>query len=285
VAVLARQALAALADRRAAARRAGALMQAIVYLLCAVAVLFSLQSLVLLAYGVPLRFTFGTRNSEPRSLRIVLKVVLQTTLIGSIVLYPYLRGSSLAAYYGARLPWHRAREFLYGEVVALAVLGFVFALELATGGIRWKVRYPAGKALARSSQAALSSLTVVAVEEPLFRGILLQSLLGVLPVWAAIGSSAALFSAAHFIRKTRTYWPAVGLAVLAVWLGVAYYKTQSLWLPMGLHSGGILAIGVHRCFVEYRGRALFVGTQTYPIAGLGAIALMLLGAAVTWSVW
>ena len=258
-------------------------METIAFLVCVVAVLFSLHGLALLVYRVPRRWTFDTRSSEPRSLRIVLKIILQATLIGSILLFPYLRRSTPGAYYGALLSWRRVPEFLHGAAIGLAVLGVVFATELATGGIRWKVRYPAGKALARSSRAALSALTVVAVEEPLFRGIVLQSLLDAAPVWAAIALSAVLFSAAHFIRKTRTYWPAVGLAVLAVWLGIAYYKTQALWLPMGLHSGGILAIGVHRCFVEYRGHELFVGTPTYPIAGLVAIALMALGAVATWS--
>ena len=258
-------------------------METIAFLVGVVAELFSLHGLALLVYRVPLRWTFGTRSSEPRSLRIVLKIILQATLIGSILLFPYLRRSTPGAYYGARLSWHRAPEFLYGAAIGLAGFGVVFATGLALGGIRWKVRYPAGKALARSSRSALSSLTVVAVEEPLFRGIVLDSLLDAAPVWAAIALSAVLFSAAHFIRKTRTYWPAVGLAVLAVWLGIAYYKTQGLWLPMGLHSGGILAIGVHRCFVEYRGHELFVGTQTYPIAGLVGIALMVVGAVATWS--
>ena len=260
-------------------------METIAFLVGVPAVLFALQGLALLVYRVPLRWTFGARNSEPRSLRIVLKIILQATLIGSILLFPYLRRSTPGAYYGPLLAWHRAPEFLYGEAIGLAVLGVVFATGLATGGIRWKVRYPAGKALARSSRSALSSLTVVAIEEPLFRGIVLQSLLDAAPVWAAIALSAVLFSAVHFIRKTRTYWPAVGLAVLGVWLGIAYYKTQGLWLPMGLHSGGILAVGVHRCFVEYRGHELFVGTQTYPIAGLVAIALMVVGAVATWSLF
>jgi hypothetical protein len=257
-------------------------MSVMLYLAGVIAVLFGLQTVLLLAYGEPLRWTFGVRQGQPRSLRIALKVVLQATLIASILLYPYLHGSTPVAYYGGLLPRGRAREFLYGEVIALALLSIVFALELATGGVQWRVRYPAGTALARSARSALSSLTVVAVEEPFFRGIVLASLLAALPAWPAIALSAVLFSLAHFIRKTRTYWPAVGLAVLGLWLGIAFYKTQSLWLPMGLHSGGILAIGVHRCFLDYLGRPVLVGTQTYPIAGLGAIALMLLGASVTW---
>ena len=258
-------------------------MWVILYLGGVIAVLLCLQSVLLLAYRAPLQWTFGVRAGQPKSLRIALKTILQSTLIGSILLYPYLRQTTPGAYYGALLPRHRAPEFLYGEAIALGLLAVVFTVELAAGGIRWRVRYPAGTVLARSARSALSSLTVVAIEEPLFRGIVLQSLLTAAPPWAAIGLSAGLFSAAHFIRKARTYWPAVGLAVLGLWLAIAYYKTQSLWLPMGLHSGGILAIGVHRCFIEYQGRELLVGTQTYPIAGLGAIALMLLGAAATWS--
>lgn len=258
-------------------------MSAILYVIGVVAVLLGLQAIVLRAYGEPVQWTLAVRAGQARSQRILLKVILQLTLVGAILLYPHLRGTTVAAYYGAMLPRQRAWDFLYGELIALAVLGSVLVAELAAGGIRWRVRYPAAKALARSSRSALSSLTVVAVEEPFFRGIVLHGLLAVMPVWPAITLGAVVFSAAHFIRKTRTYWPALGLAVLGLWLGVAYYKTQSLWLPMGLHSGGILLIGVHRCFVEYRAGEVLVGNSTYPIAGLGAIALMLVGAAATWS--
>src|SRR5438552_4787943 len=169
-------------------------MSVILYLVGVIAVLFCLQNALLLAYGEPLRWTFGVRPGQPRSLRIALKAILQATLIGAILVYPYLHGATPISYYGALLPRGRAVEFLYGEAIGLGVLALVFTVELATGGIRWRVRYPARTALARSARSALSSLTVVAVEEPFFRGIVLQSLLGAAPVWAAIGGSAALFS-------------------------------------------------------------------------------------------
>ena len=86
----------------------------------------------------------------------------------------------------------------------------------------------------------------------------------------------------HFIRRVKTYWPAVGLAVLGLWLGVGYYKTGNLWLSMGLHSGGVLSIGIHRCFLNYKGPAWLVGTQAFPIAGLVAIIVMLVGTVITW---
>ena len=77
-------------------------------------------------------------------------------------------------------------------------------------------------------------------------------------------------------------WRARVQARRGIWLGVAYYKTGNLWLPMGLHSGGILSIGVHRCFLNYKGPEWLVGTQTFPIAGAVSIAVMLAGTAITW---
>src|SRR5262249_34401756 len=129
----------------------------------------------------------------------------------------------------------------------------------------------------------LSCVTVVAVEEPFFRGILLRGMLTWLPVVPAIGISAALFSAAHFLRRHQETWAAVGLFVLGVPLGVAYYVTGSLWLPMGLHSGGVLAIQLHRLFVaRYRGPAWLTGTRDFPVAGVAVITLML---ATTLGIW
>lgn len=201
-------------------------------------------------------------------------------------------GSDPGRYYGPLLPPGKAHFFLYGEVIALLLLSAIYGIEVLGGWLYWKPRWPAKKAATKSTLSALSSLTVVAVEEPFFRGIILQYLLyAAAPAaglalktspWVAIPLSAVLFSAAHFIRKVRTYWPAVGLAVLGLWLGVAFYKTGDLWLSMGLHSGGILSIGVHRCFLNYRGPEWLVGTQTFPIAGAVAMAVMLVGTAITW---
>ena len=123
-------------------------------------------------------------------------------------------------------------------------------------------------------------------------------LLPVVPLWVAgegklaAGATTGVLMLTTIVTQLAVPWLvarfgyrvvlAVGLAVLGLWLGVAFYKTNALWLPMGLHSGGILAIGVHRCFTNYRGPAMLVGTQTFPIAGLISIVIMLIGSAVTW---
>lgn len=267
-------------------------MWVIGYLFGIVALLLVLQAVVLRAFRQPLQWTFGASSDQPKSLRLALKGVLQTTLIGSIFVFPYLVGSTPGRYYGPVFAGEKAIQFLYGEGIALVLLSLIFGVELVGGWIIYKKRYTARKALTKSTLSALSSLTVVSVEEPIFRAVVLQYLLyaappalALAPVLSpaiAIPLSAILFSAAHFIRKVSTYWPSVGLAVLGLWLGVAYYKTGALWLPMGLHSGGILAIGIHRCFTNYRGPAWLIGTQTFPIAGMISIVIMLIGTAVTW---
>jgi len=257
-------------------------MWIILYLAAILALLLALQSLVLIAFKEPLQWTFGARSRQPKTLKLALKLVLQSTLIGSIFLFPFLVGSTPGAYYGPHIPADKMHYFLYGQAIALVLMGVIFGIELACGWIYYKPNFPARKAFSKIAFSALSSFTVVAVEEPFFRGIILQTLLGAVAPGAAIFVGAVLFSAAHYIRRVRTYWPSVGLAVLGLWLGTAYYRTGNFWFCMGLHSGGILAIGIHRCYLNYRAPAWLVGTQTYPIAGAIAIAVMLVGTALTW---
>jgi membrane protease YdiL (CAAX protease family) len=261
-------------------------MWVIGYLGAILLLLLSLQTLVLLAFNEPLQWTFGANSKQPKSLKLALKIVLQSTLIGSLVFFPFLVHSTPVAYYGKLLPLETFRNFVYGEAIALALMAVILGIETACGWLYWKPRWTAQKAFSKSGFSALSSLTVVTIEEPFFRGIILQTFIASAVPWGiAVPLSAVLFSAAHFIRKVKTYWPAVGLAVLGLWLGVAYVKTGDLWLSMGLHSGGILAIGIHRCFLNYKGPEWLVGTQTFPIAGAMSMAVILVGTAITWFVF
>lgn len=57
--------------------------------------------------------------------------------------------------------------------------------------------------LEKSSIAVLLSLLVSLIEEPLFRGILLASLLKKMPLPAAVVVSSAYYASLHFIKSTR----------------------------------------------------------------------------------
>jgi hypothetical protein len=80
-------------------------------------------------------------------------------------------------------------------------------------------------------------------EEVLFRGYPLQTLMRSLPAVAAIIVSAALFSLAHSRNPSQTVLAPINTFLAGAWLGVAYFKTRSLWFPTGLHIGWNWAMG------------------------------------------
>ncbi len=273
-------------------------MWAIAYLLAVLAVVIGVQNLVRLSFRVPLAWSLTWISGQPRALKYSLKAVLHAGIIGSLLLFPHLHGRDLASYYAPLFPAEQRHLYTVGLVFSILGLCLIYALGMGGGWTFYKARWSPQERLRKSALSALSSLTVSVFEEAFFRAVLLQYLLfaappgsaaapGSLPPLVAIPLSAAVFSAAHFIKRVPTYWPAVGLALLGLWLGVAYYKTGSLWLSIGLHAGGILSIGVHRCFIEYREKQSgkyqwLVGTQTYPIAGIIAMTVMVGGAVATW---
>jgi hypothetical protein len=54
-------------------------------------------------------------------------------------------------------------------------------------------------------------------------------------VWPAIIGTSILFGAGHFWNPAAS-WISVANTILAgIWFGVAYMKTRTLWLPIGMH--------------------------------------------------
>ncbi len=113
-----------------------------------------------------------------------------------------------------------------------------------------------------------TAVIVPLIEESLFRGLFLGVLLRDLRPWPANLLSAAIFSIVHFLKApdqttTTVHWSSgfVSLAhsfdqfrepmlvlggfttlfVIGIVLAQARLSTRSLWLPIGLHAGWILA--------------------------------------------
>ncbi|PWK53826.1 CPBP family intramembrane glutamic endopeptidase [Pleionea mediterranea] len=83
--------------------------------------------------------------------------------------------------------------------------------------------------------------TTALYEELLFRGFLFQRLMKGIGVFAAQGLLAILFAVGHWGNPGMdgvTQWIAsIDLALAAILFGLAYIRTQSLALPIGLHFG------------------------------------------------
>ncbi|PSL50994.1 hypothetical protein B0H94_102271 [Salsuginibacillus halophilus] len=72
-------------------------------------------------------------------------------------------------------------------------------------------------------------------EEILFRGMLLGSLLFVLPAWAALGISSLLFFMLHIPQYKGSLWMHASVLCMGFLLGLLFLWTENLWMPIAAH--------------------------------------------------
>lgn len=149
----------------------------------------------------------------------------------------------------------------------------------------------------------LPMLAAVALEEYLFRALLLRWLWRYLGLKAALFVSAAVFGALHAFneRPPRLSWAAFGAAAAGLALGAAYASTGSLVHAIGVHFGWnyvqwsvlgypLYGFGVEGWFVTrpVAGRPEWLtGGRMGPEASVLAIVAMLAaaGAYSLWFIW
>ena len=86
-------------------------------------------------------------------------------------------------------------------------------------------------------------LTAAAAEEVAFRGYPFQTLVQATGKWAAVLLMSALFGALHLTNPDASLWSMLNTMLIGVLLCVAYLRSKSLWLPIGVHFGWNLGLG------------------------------------------
>lgn len=132
-----------------------------------------------------------------------------------------------------------------------------------------------------------------AFEELLFRGYPFQLIWKRLGLPVALGLSAGLFALAHLGNPELTPLAFVNLALAGLLLALAYVRTRSLWLPIGVHAGWnwVLAVpldqpvsgfvfGMPGYDVVETGPDLFTGGAFGPEGGL--VVTGVTAAAIAW---
>lgn len=227
-------------------------------------------------------------------------------LIAAVVLlWPFLRVSQVHGLRDLDLapnPWP-GRDFIAGFFVAIGPLLCCGAVLLAFRF--YSVRHTI--AVHALSKTVLAGIFVPFIEEPLFRGLILGLLLRTGWRKMSILATSAFFAAVHFFRSaeqasTSVTWtsgfqaiadsfspfahplsilPAFATLFLIGWiLADARVRTRSLWLPIGLHAGWILASGTFNAVARrqidifpWLGQIWLVGIV--PI-GIGALTWLLM---------
>jgi membrane protease YdiL (CAAX protease family) len=149
------------------------------------------------------------------------------------------------------LGWWRHRGWLrdlwLGSLFGGASLALAALVASVAGGFHFSFAPEGfGAAFAKTFLGAVVVyLLLAAAEEILFRGYPLQTLMRSLPFAVALIPSSALFAVAH-LGNPNVRIPVftfINTALAGVWLAVAYWRTRSLWLPLGLHWSWNWAMG------------------------------------------
>jgi membrane protease YdiL (CAAX protease family) len=135
------------------------------------------------------------------------------------------------------------RDWLIGSLFGAATLILAALVATAFGGFKFALSgahaFPAvGVTLFLS---LLIFIFAAASEEALFRGYPLQTLTRAQLIWLGIAITSLLFALVHQgnpnqdTSKIIRLMAFINTALAGVWLAVAYLRTRSLWLPLGLH--------------------------------------------------
>lgn len=149
-----------------------------------------------------------------------------------------LRRQSLAGV-GLRFDAQWLRQVLAGIAFGGAQMLLVALLIYATGAVRFSLD-PAG-GLAALALGAWTFAWVALLEELLFRGFIFQRMVDGIGAPAALLLMAVVFAAAHWgnpgMEGATEAWASIDLVLAGMLLGLAYVRTGSLALPIGLHFG------------------------------------------------
>jgi len=260
-------------------------MRAAVLLLSIPAIMWLTQSILLWRAGLPQQWRISSTRLPARFKRIN-RIVTKVTFVAVLLGYALWRGESPLACYGRYLPGGaRPLEMLYGACAGILCLAALYLAWTLTDNVRFAIRHPLRKLAARWLGAVFTAVLIALVEELLFRAMLLAELLETLPVGAALTLGVLAFAGGHYVRGVKRYWTFPGHVMLGVLLCVTFYRTHAIWLPMGVHAGGVLMLMGVRPVIRYVGPAWLVGASIFPYAGVqGALALMALTAPL-WHVY
>lgn len=180
---------------------------------------------------------------------LVLEIVFKSGL-----LVIALGAGFLCAHFIEDLPWrslgasfHKGwfRDLFIGSVVGFACLAVSVAIAFGGRGLSFSLNHIELTSLLRSMIGSGVMLLVAAfAEEAMFRGYALQTLARAKLAWLGVALTLALFGIAHLTNPNVVPgFTLTNTALAGLWLAVAYLRTRSLWLPLGVHWGWNWALG------------------------------------------
>lgn len=179
------------------------------------------------------------------------------------------------------------RRILEGMGVGVAALGTVYGSAMALGWVQFAA--PAAWPPHLLVSALLAGLFIGLVEEGVFRGVLLGTLLRDTPAPVAIGISAMVYALVHFIRPgvnvVASLFPFLGLWMTGVLLGYAAWSRRTLWSSAAIHGTWVCFITLSSQLNLWRyaeATVLWTGNGYPSSGGLTMLAILVALAYFRW---
>lgn len=153
------------------------------------------------------------------------------SVLTATLLVESLRASSKLYYFGLNFDEYALRDVFLGLGIVI-VSGFLAAVSYFGTGSGIIGFAPDFAGLGR---LLLLFLPAVLAEEIFFRGVIFQAIEQRRGAGPAILITGILFGAAHLPNAGITALGFVNIFLAGLLLGIMYYKTRSLWLPISYH--------------------------------------------------
>jgi membrane protease YdiL (CAAX protease family) len=129
------------------------------------------------------------------------------------------------------------RNLALGSLLGAASLLLAALITAVTRGNQFKIDPAGAGSITRTLTLSLGIFVfAAAAEEILFRGYPLQTLTRANLAWLGILLTSVPFATVHLNNPHAVPgFTFINTALAGVWLAVAYLRTRSLWLPLGLH--------------------------------------------------
>lgn len=160
----------------------------------------------------------------------------------------------LCAHLLEELPWRSLgasvskgwfKDLVIGSALGFATLIVAVVIAMVGRGLRFSFN-PVDWGLMLRSMIGSGVILVIAAfaEEAIFRGYALQTLTRANLAWLGVALTLALFGVAHLTNPNVVPgFTFANTSIAGLWFAVAYLRTRSLWLPLGLHWSWNWALG------------------------------------------
>lgn len=129
----------------------------------------------------------------------------------------------------------------FGVATALLAVAMIWMVDGA------RLELDPARSVATLARGAYLFLFVALFEETLFRGFVFQRLVAGVGPWVALIAMGLLFATGHWdnpgMHGATLAWATVELFLGAALLGLAYLRTRSLAMPVGIHLGWNWTLG------------------------------------------